>query len=237
MRFERRPIVKIFKDAPASGWSGVDRPQFNEMLQYLHANRNANLMFFDYSRFYRRAALGILEFEKLDQAGIFSVSVCNSTVDCRTAGGRTERRRLLNEAKDFSLKEKWELKHGDSTTAVSRLSAQLGKEKDTRRNLLLKHDLKASLDSTIESLEMQIEESTMARATFYDLLTFTMKLPQNLGKIWETLPVDMKQKVQNTLIPGGLKCDPQKRILNEDSQCVFNQLREFCMEMSIWWSR
>jgi site-specific DNA recombinase len=65
-----------------------------------------------------------------------------------------------------SFKEKWELKHGDSTTVVSRLSAQLSKEKDTRRNLLLKHvnndpliannfsDLKASLDSTIDSLKM-----------------------------------------------------------------------------------
>jgi predicted site-specific integrase-resolvase len=49
-------IGKVFKDAPASGWSGADRPQFKEMLQYLHANRNANLVFFDYSRFYRRAA-------------------------------------------------------------------------------------------------------------------------------------------------------------------------------------
>ena len=453
-------IGKVFKDAPASGWSGADRPQFKEMLQYLHANRNANLVFFDYSRFYRRAALAILEFEKLDQAGIYSVSVCNSTVDCRTAGGRTERRRLLNEAEDFSdshsekqrgrmraavvdrhrfigvgglgylnvraakgrpnivpnepafslmnaafllmdsgtmrptdclremakrglrskhgneitvggfirmlqnpvycgkipskkwgvqpgihqacvseavfnrvqlilrgkkpvtaphkrnreelplrqflicpgcghrltggkvpqkkygytywyywcptkgcravsvrndrvheefvdllaslrfdaplresfvvsLKEKWDLKHGESATVVSRLSSQLSKEKDRRRNLLFKHvdndplianefpELKASLDSSIESLEIQIQESTMARATFDDLLTFTMKLPQNLGKIWETLPVDLKQKVQNTLFPGGLKCDPKKGILNEDSQCVFNQLRGF----------
>ena len=95
-------VVRIFTDAPASGWSGVDRPQLNEMLRYLHATLNVILVFFDYSRLYRRGALAIIELEKLDKLGIYSVSVCNSDVDCRTAAGRTERRRLLNEAEDFS---------------------------------------------------------------------------------------------------------------------------------------
>ncbi len=67
----------------------------------------------------------------------------------------------------------------------------------------------------------------MARATFDDLLNFTRKMPANLGRIWRTAPVDLQQKVQNVLFPGGLKYDPKKRLLNQDNQSVFNQLNEF----------
>ena len=56
------------------------------MLKYLHENSNFNLVFFDYSRFYRRAALATIEFENLDELGMYSVSVCNPTIDCRSAG-------------------------------------------------------------------------------------------------------------------------------------------------------
>ena len=48
----------------------------------------------------------------------------------------------------------------------------------------------------------------------------------NLGRIWQSAPVDLQQKVQNTLFPGGLEYDPEKGILNEDNHVVFNQLRE-----------
>jgi len=38
----------------------------------------------------------------LDELGIYSVSVSNSTIDCRTAAGRTSRREELSKAEDFS---------------------------------------------------------------------------------------------------------------------------------------
>ena len=427
------------------------------MLKFLHESLNCNLVFYDYSRFYRRAALGTFEFEKLDEHRIYSVSVCNPTIDCTTAGGRTERRRLLNEAEDFSdahsekqrdrmrvallerhcwlgvapvgyvnvraqrgepnivpeepyfgfmgrgfemidsgtwlpaaclreltkcgfrtrksneltvggfmrllenpvyigkipsrrygvqpgihqpcvseemfyrvqrrlkgkntvnrpyerkrpglplrqfiicpkcdhgltgapvtnrygytyyyywctcgfvrvradkaheefvgildslrcdaplcesfvdsLRAKWEARNGDSVTVVAKLKRELHEAESTYEQLLIKHvrgkdpaieknfcSLEPKLTAGIDSLKGQIAASEMARATFDDLVAFVRKMPTDLGRIWQKAPVDLQQKVQNTLFPEGLKCDPKKGILNEDNHSVFNHLQEF----------
>jgi DNA invertase Pin-like site-specific DNA recombinase len=61
-----------------------------------------NLVFFDYSRFSRDTKRALQSFDDLDRLGVFSVSVCNPNIDCRTAGGRTARRDELSKAEDFS---------------------------------------------------------------------------------------------------------------------------------------
>jgi hypothetical protein len=43
-------------------------------------------------------------------------------------------------------------------------------------------------------------------------------------RIWQTAPIALKQKVQNTLFPDGLKRVPEKGILNRANNSVFNQL-------------
>lgn len=95
-------IVKVFSDPGVSGWEGSNRPGFKAMLKFLRENPIYNLVFYDYSRFFRRGALALLELEKLDDLGIYSVSVCNPLIDCRTAAGQTERGLLLMDAEDFS---------------------------------------------------------------------------------------------------------------------------------------
>jgi len=95
-------VLKVFSDAGVSGWEYVDRPQFLAMLKEIRSNPDVNLVFFDYSRFSRDTKRALQSFDDLDRLGVFSVSVCNPNIDCRTAGGRTARRDELSRAEDFS---------------------------------------------------------------------------------------------------------------------------------------
>ena len=95
-------VVAVFCDPGASGWKDIDRPDFMKMMQYVQKNPNVNLVFYDYSRFFRDTLRALSELKKLDKLGILSVSVCKPTIDCRTAAGRTARRDELSKAEDFS---------------------------------------------------------------------------------------------------------------------------------------
>ena len=455
---ERTWIVEaVFCDPGASGWANGDRPQFLKMMEFIRKDPNVNLVFYDYSRFFRDTRRALNEFIKLDELGIYSVSVCNQSIDCRTAAGRTARREELSKAEDFSdthsekqrermrvalmerhtftcapslgyrnvpyakkgepniephepafslmqksfelietgnynlsecvremrkhglrtrggkemtvgqfsrmlrnpvyigkipskrygtqpgihqpcvseatfrrvqlildgkkpttssyrknredlplrqflkcpdcglaltgsdvtnkygktyryywctckfvyvradkahkeftellqslrfdaplsksfiesLRASWEEKHGDSAVIVGKLKRELDELLSRREKLIFKYveddphirssfpELKAMLDKKIELLETQIAESQMARATFDELQEFAQKMPSNLGLLWEEAPVDLKQKVQNTLFLGGLKYDPEKGLLNSNNRSTFNQLKSF----------
>ena len=50
-------VVEVFSDAGTSGWEYVDRPHFSKMIKFIRKDHNVNLVFYDYSRFFRRAAL------------------------------------------------------------------------------------------------------------------------------------------------------------------------------------
>lgn len=450
-------VEEVFCDPGASGWADTGRPQFLKMMEFIQKDPNVNLVFYDYSRFFRDTRRALNAFITLDELGIYSVSVCNQSIDCRTAAGRTARREELSKAEDFSdthsekqtermrvalmerhifaglaplgyknvpyrkedetnivpdepafsqmrksfelietgnyclteclremkkrglctrkgnemtagalsrllrnpvyigkipskrygtqpgihqpcvseasfhrvqqildgkkpttssyrrnrgdlplrqflkcpdcghsltgsdvtnrygktyhyywcsckfvyvradrahkefiellrslqfdappskpfvesLRARWEEKHGDSTIIVARLKREHDNLLLRREKLIFKYieddphikdgfpEVKANLDNQIESLKAQIAESEMARATFDELQEFAQKMPSNLGLLWEEAPVDLKQKVQNTLFLGGLKYDPEKGILNPDNSSTFNQLRDF----------
>lgn len=105
-------VVRVFCDAGVSGWSKVGRPQFHEMFRQIRLNPKVNLVFLDFSRFYRDTRRALEAFDELDCLGVMSMSASNPSIDCRTADGRTARRRLLSEAEDFSdqLSEKQQLR-------------------------------------------------------------------------------------------------------------------------------
>ncbi len=95
-------VVEVFKDLGYSGWKNVKRPGFRAMNEYIRTNKNVNLVFFDYSRIYRRMSPAIEFFEKIDSWGVYSVSACHPNIDCLTAAGHAARRAELNKAEDFS---------------------------------------------------------------------------------------------------------------------------------------
>jgi site-specific DNA recombinase len=72
------------------------------MMEYIRANRDVNLVFYDYSRFGRKVLPALKAFEELDKLGVFSIAANNPGIDCRTAAGRTARRDELSRAEDFS---------------------------------------------------------------------------------------------------------------------------------------
>jgi DNA invertase Pin-like site-specific DNA recombinase len=61
-------IVAIYSDAGASGWEFVDRPEFNNMMEFIRVDRDVNMVFYDYSRFFRDTRRALNEFDKLDAA-------------------------------------------------------------------------------------------------------------------------------------------------------------------------
>jgi DNA invertase Pin-like site-specific DNA recombinase len=95
-------IEMIFRDEGVSAWADVKRPGFIQMMQFIAAIRNVNLVFFDYSRFGRHTRRALVAFERLDEMGIFSIAAMSPQIDCRTAQGRYARRDALSKAEDFS---------------------------------------------------------------------------------------------------------------------------------------
>jgi site-specific DNA recombinase len=95
-------IEELFRDAGFSAWSKVERPEFCRMMQSIRANRNVNLVFYDYSRFGRKTLPALKAFDELDGLGVFSIAATNPGIDCKTAAGRTARRDELSKAEDFS---------------------------------------------------------------------------------------------------------------------------------------
>ena len=95
-------VREVFCDPGVSGFKDVERPQFKRMMKSLREDRDANLVFFDYSRFGRKTLPALKAFAQLDKLGIYSVAVANPNIDCRTAAGRTARRTELSNAEDFS---------------------------------------------------------------------------------------------------------------------------------------
>jgi DNA invertase Pin-like site-specific DNA recombinase len=85
-----------------SGWTDVERPEFDQMIEFIKINNDVNVVFFDYSRIYRKAKRAIAFFDKMDSWSVLTVSACNSAIDCRTAAGRAARRAEFNKAEDFS---------------------------------------------------------------------------------------------------------------------------------------
>lgn len=49
-------VADVFRDAGVSAWADVERPGFQKMMTTIRANRDVNLVFFDYSRFGRRTS-------------------------------------------------------------------------------------------------------------------------------------------------------------------------------------
>lgn len=68
----------------------------------IRANRDVNLIFYDYSRFGRKVLPALEAFDRLDKLGVFTIAANNPGIDCRTASGRTARRDELSRAEDFS---------------------------------------------------------------------------------------------------------------------------------------
>ena len=95
-------VVRVFRDDGVSAWADVQRKGFIEMMAAIEADRNVNLVFFDYSRFGRRTLPALNAFERLDKMGVYSVAAMNPNIDCRSAQGRTARRDALSKAEDFS---------------------------------------------------------------------------------------------------------------------------------------
>jgi site-specific DNA recombinase len=95
-------VAGVFRDAGVSGWSDVERPAFLSMMAAIRKDRNANLLFYDYSRFGRNTEKALRAFRELDGLGVFTIAATNPAIDCRTAGGRTARRNELSNAEDFS---------------------------------------------------------------------------------------------------------------------------------------
>jgi hypothetical protein len=138
-----------------------------------------------------------------------------------------------------SLQEKWQSKNGDSVVVVTKLKRELQTAQKRKQNLLMKYldgdsaiqhhfeAMQERLDTEIATLNGQIAESEMARATFDDLLEFTRKMPSDLDQIWTQAPLELQQKVQNLLFQGGLIYDPETGILNQDNAHTFNKLQHF----------
>ena len=96
-------VVRIFEDAGFSAWKkDVERPSFDEMMNFLAKNRDVNLVFFDYSRFARDVQAALNAMSKLRKWGIFYIAADSPLFDCTTASGRTAIRDALNRAEDFS---------------------------------------------------------------------------------------------------------------------------------------
>lgn|GEM_PF-1886071 len=95
-------VIRVFKDAGISGWADVERPQFNAMILWLETTRDANLVFYDFSRFGRDTLKALQKFQTLDRWGILSIAATTPWIDCRTAAGRAGRRTELNKAEEFS---------------------------------------------------------------------------------------------------------------------------------------
>jgi site-specific DNA recombinase len=114
-------VREIFCDAGVSGWADVERPAFRRMMQYIQANRDVNLIFYDYSRFGRKVLPALEAFDRLDKLGVFTIAANNPGIDCRTASGRTARRDELSRAEDFSDQ------HSEKTSARMKAAFEDGR--------------------------------------------------------------------------------------------------------------
>ena len=95
-------VKEVFSDLGFSAYLDVERPGFQRMMQSIRANRDVNVVFYDYSRFGRRTLPALKAFDELDGLGVFSVAATNPGIDVRTASGRSARRIELSNAEDFS---------------------------------------------------------------------------------------------------------------------------------------
>jgi site-specific DNA recombinase len=96
------PVKGVFQDAGVSAWKDVKRPGFIDAMNALKKDPDANLVFFDYSRFGRKTLPALIAFDKLDRLGIYAVAAMDPTIDGRTPSGRTRRREELSKAEDSS---------------------------------------------------------------------------------------------------------------------------------------
>jgi len=137
------------------------------------------------------------------------------------------------------LKQEWNKRTGDSATIARKLKKDLQERRESQRKLLLKYldddprivphfeQLNLKFEDDIASLETQIAETEMERATFEQLWEFSKSLLVDIAAAWEKADVEQKQRVQNVLFPGGLKYHPEKGILTSDNDCLFNELEGF----------
>jgi site-specific DNA recombinase len=449
-------VVQVFKDLGYSGWRNVPRPGFQAMKEYVKKNKNVIIVFYDYSRIYRRALHALEFFENMDALGVYTVSATNPNLDCRTADGRATRRSELIEAEKFSdvhserqqsrmkntilsgrwpgaaplgfvnirakkgasniapvesiislilkafllfrsgaytpaelhremtrqglrnskgnplkidhftkmlrnpayngwvpskkygnypglhkkivndevfrnvqlildgkkpstasyvknradlplrrflhcpvcsrgltggpskghlgkyynyyrctscngvsvraevadeqflellrqlpsgealssefqsvLKEEWEKTVGDEPEIEARLNSELGKSQQNMKNLLMKYvnddpavkpyfeGLRQDIEDKIADIQVQLYHTQETKATFEELMEFSRSMSVNLANAWQVADINQKQRVQNTLFPGGLKLSKEKQILNPDNDCVFCQLQNF----------
>lgn len=94
-------LRKVFQDAGVSGWADVERPAFRRMMEYIRANRDVNLVFYDYSRFGRKVLPALEAFEKLDKFGCFQslpttqVSIAGLQRDAQQGGMSSAELRTL----------------------------------------------------------------------------------------------------------------------------------------------
>jgi site-specific DNA recombinase len=137
------------------------------------------------------------------------------------------------------LQEQWNRRTGDGTAVVENLGKELKEKRNLLEKLMVKYvnddphirnffpDMKRKLDDEVEALESKIAQADMAKATFAELLEFTKSMLVDISVAWKRADVDQKQRVQNSLFPGGLKYDRNNGILNPDNSCLFSQLENF----------
>jgi hypothetical protein len=70
-------ILDVFTDADVPASANADRPAFEAMLELVRENPSINVVFFDYSRLHRVAAVALAELKRLEQLGAYWVCVCN----------------------------------------------------------------------------------------------------------------------------------------------------------------
>ena len=137
------------------------------------------------------------------------------------------------------LKEEREKRTGGSGGLLRKLRADLRDKESLRQKLVEAYlnkekgissvfeQMNAKFEEQITTLQAQIAEAEMTKATFEELLHFSESLLVDISTAWQRADLDQKQRVQNVLFPAGLKYDPEKGILNSENECLFNQLKDF----------
>lgn len=137
------------------------------------------------------------------------------------------------------LKEEWLKRTGDNAALVRKLKLDLQERRSLQEKLVTAYlnkekgilsvfeQMNSRFEHEIASIESQIAEAAMQKATFEELLAFSKSLLVDIPTAWERADVDQKQRVQNILFPSGLKYHPEKGILNSENDCLFNQLEDF----------
>jgi hypothetical protein len=63
---------------------------------------------------------------------------------------------------------------------------------------------------------------------------FSRLISANIANDWEAADIDQKQRVQKTLLPGGLKYDKENGILNPGNDSASVSCRTFYSKKYLW---